>query len=261
MVTTIAYIVSYIVKCHCQIPILYGISTIIDLHFIPNLSYQKKGNYAYAKIPGESYRENGHVKKRNAIYLGRVVDKENNVFFNKERGVFTYDVITGTYGEADHAFQGNLKNDHRKKANLILDFGDSYFIDSLIRTMHYDEVLASISYQNKDTLWAAMTRYYILSNKVNSHANTWYDGSFANVLYPEADIHSQRISKFLNELGKEETRRSYFKAHIKWLKDYVCNEAKMITAIQRVSYYVPRYSRKHCRRNNFIHYHNHSDRV
>ncbi len=191
------------------------------------LSYQKKGNYTYAKIPGESYRENGHVKKRNAIYLGRVVDKENNVFFNKERGVFTYDVITGTYGEADPAFQGNLKNDHRKKANLILDFGDSYFIDSLIRTMHYDEVLASISYQNKDTLWA-MTQYYILSNKANSHANTWYDGSFANVLYPEADIHSQRISKFLNELGKEETRRSYFKAHIKWLKEYVCNDPAII---------------------------------
>ena len=26
------------------------------------LSYQKKGNYTYAKVPGESYRENGHVK-------------------------------------------------------------------------------------------------------------------------------------------------------------------------------------------------------
>ena len=231
------------------------------------LSYQKKGNYTYAKVPGESYRENGHVKKRNAIYLGRVVDKENNVFFNKERGVFTYDAITGTYGEAAPTFQGNLKNDHRKKANLILDFGDSYFIDSLIRIMHYDEVLESISYQNKDTLWA-MAEYYILSDKANSHANTWYDGSFANVLYPEADIHSQRISRLLDELGREEIRRSYFKAHIKWLKEYVCddpaiiidstglpnsikmnmtqisnhngkisNEARMVTAIQRDSGY------------------------
>ncbi len=35
-----------------------------------------------------------YVKKRNAVYLGRVIDRENNVFFNKERGVFTYDVIT-----------------------------------------------------------------------------------------------------------------------------------------------------------------------
>lgn len=52
--------------------------------------------------------------------------------------------------------------------------------------MHYDEVLAGISCQNQDNLWT-MAEYYILSNKANSHTNTWYDGSFANVLYPEAE--------------------------------------------------------------------------
>ncbi len=231
------------------------------------LSYQKKGNYTYAKIPGESYRENGHVKKRNAVYLGRVIDKENNVFFNKERGVFTYDIATDTYGEADPAYQGNLKDDRRKKPNLILDFGDSYFVDSLIRAMHYDEVLGSVGCQNRDTLWA-MAEYYVLSNRANSHANTWYEGSFASVLYPKADIHSQRISRLLDGLGAESARRSYFDAHIKWLKKYVCddpaiiidstglpnsikmdmtqvsshngqisNEARMVTAIQRDSGY------------------------
>lgn len=231
------------------------------------LSYQKKGNYIYAKDPGESYRENGRVKKRNAVYLGRVIDMDNNVFYNKERGVFTYDISTGTYGEADPAYHGNLKNDRRKKPNLILDFGDSYFVDSLIKTMHYDQVLDSIDYTNKDTLWA-MVEYYILSSKANMHANTWYEGSFANVLYPEADIHSQRISKLLDALGSEEVRRSYFKAHIEWLKKYICddpaiivdstglpnairmnmtqisnhngkisNEARMITAVQRDSGY------------------------
>ncbi len=231
------------------------------------LSYQRKGNYTYAKVPGESYREDGHVKKRNTIYLGRVIDMEHNVFYNKERGIFTFDISTGTFGEADSSYQGNLKNDRRKKPTLILDFGDSYFIDSLIRVMHYDEVLGSIDYQNKDTLWA-MVEYYVLSNKANVHANTWYEGSFANILYPNADIHSQRISKLLDALGSEAVRRSYFKAHIQWLKRYICgdpaiivdstglpnaikmnmtqisnhngkinNEARMVTAIQRDSGY------------------------
>ena len=179
-------------------------------------SYQKKGNYTYAKIPGESYRENGRVKKRNAIYFGRVIDKENNVFFSKERGLFTYDIASGTYGEADPSYQGNLKDDHRKKSSLILDFGDSYFVDSLIRAMHYDEVLDSTDYPNRDTLWA-MIQYYVLSNMANVHANTWYEGNFAKILYPEADIHSQRISRLLDGLGDEAARRSYFDAHIKWL--------------------------------------------
>ena len=234
---------------------------------IMQLSYQKKGNHIYAKVPGESYRENGHVKKRNTIYLGRVIDKENNIFFNKERGVFRYDISTDTYSDADPSYQGNLKDDRRKKPNLILDFGDSYFIDSLIKEIHYNEVLDSIGYNNPDTLWA-MVLYYVLTSKANSHANTWFQGNFANVLYPKADIHSQRISRLLDSLGSEEIRRAYFKAHIQWLKNYVCddpaiiidstglpnsikmnmtqvsnhngkisNEARMITAIQRDSGY------------------------
>lgn len=65
-----------------------------------------KGNYTYAKVPGESYRENGHVKKCNAFYIGCVIDMEHNVFYNKERGVFTYDIVIGSYGEAGPSFQG-----------------------------------------------------------------------------------------------------------------------------------------------------------
>ena len=41
-----------------------------------------------AKIPGVSFRENGKVRKKGAIYLGRVIDEENNIFYNKERWLF-----------------------------------------------------------------------------------------------------------------------------------------------------------------------------
>lgn len=113
-----------------------------------------------------------------------------------------------------------------------------------------------------------MVEYYVLSNRANVHANTWYKGSFAKILYPKADIHSQRISRLLDGFGAEAVRRSYFDAHIKWLKKYVCddpaiiidstglpnsikmnmtqasnhngkisNEARMVTAIQRDSGY------------------------
>lgn len=231
------------------------------------LSYQRKGNYVYAKVPGESYRENGHVRKRNAVYLGRVIDKENNVFYNKERGVFTYDIETNTYADADPSYLGRLENDARRKPKLILDFGDAYFIDELLHLMHYDKVLDSIDYSNQDTL-RAMVEYYILCSQANSHAETWYEGSFASILYPKADLHSQRISKLLDFLGREDVRRAYFSAHIEWLKEYVCddpavivdstglpndiqinltqisnhngkisNEARMITALQRDSGY------------------------
>lgn len=231
------------------------------------LTYQRRGDHLYARVAGESYRKDGKVQKRGVMYLGRVIDKENNVFYNKDRGVFTYDPIAGEYGEADPSYQGTLKNDGRKKQKLILDFGDSYFLDSLINAIHYDEVIDSMEIKNTDSL-KAMILYYVLSDKANSHAQTWIDGNFAKVLYPKADIHSQKISRLLDTLGKEETKQKYFHAHIKWLKEHVCddnayifdstglpnairmnltqvsnhngqvsNEARMITAVQRDSGY------------------------
>ena len=37
-----------------------------------------------AKIPGKSVRKNGKIVKQGAKLSGKVSDKENNVFFNKE---------------------------------------------------------------------------------------------------------------------------------------------------------------------------------
>ena len=48
------------------------------------LSFQTKGNYKYAKVPGISYRENGKIRKKGTIYLGRVIDEKNFIFFSKD---------------------------------------------------------------------------------------------------------------------------------------------------------------------------------
>lgn len=229
------------------------------------LSIEQKGNYQYAKIPGKSYRVDGKVRKTGVVYLGRVIDLKEGVFCNKERGVYTYDVNTDTYGVADPKYLGGLANDRRKKAKLIFDFGDVYLVDAFIKDIGYDKVLESIKYGNPDTL-RAMVAYYIVSERANMYAKTWHDGSFANILYPKADLLSPRISDFLEALGRDEIRRAYFQAHITWIKENVCddpatlidstglpndikinltqisnhngdinNEARMITAVQRDS--------------------------
>ena len=231
------------------------------------LSIEHKGNYQYAKIPGKSVRVDGKVRKKDVVYLGRVIDLDKGVFCNKERGIYTYDVKTGKYGVADPKYLGGLEKDHRKKEKLILDFGDVYMVDEFIRSIGYDKVLESIGYGNPDTL-KAMVAYYIVSERANSYAKTWQEGNFACVLYPKADLLSPRISDFLEALGRDEIRRAYFQAHIKWIKENVCddpatlidstglpndirmnltrvsnhngdinNEARMITAVQRDSGY------------------------
>lgn len=195
------------------------------------LNYQIKDDIEYAKDPGISYRTDKGVRKKDAVYLGRVIDKENHIFFNKKRGVFHYDEVNRTFSDADPAYLELLKSDklqHKRtrKPNppkLILDFGDSFFIDSLLKEIGYDSVLDSIGYENLDTLYS-MVLYYIISESANSHALSWWEGSYASILYPNAQLDSRSISKFMRKLGQEELQRAYTENHIQWLKNNVSDD-------------------------------------
>ena len=46
----------------------------------------------------ESVREGAQVRKVLVGYLGRVLDAERGIYKSRERGVFTFDLNTGTYG-------------------------------------------------------------------------------------------------------------------------------------------------------------------
>jgi hypothetical protein len=191
------------------------------------LSIENKGNYQYAKIPGKSVRNGKKVRKTDVVYLGRVIDLEKGIFFTRERGVYKYDVNTGEYGKADPEYIGSLTNDRRKKEKLILDFGDVYLVDAFIKNIGYDKVLETIGYRNQDTL-KAMAAYYIVSERANMYAKTWQEGSVASILYPKADLISPRISDFLEALGRDDIRRAYFQAHIKWIKENICNDPAVL---------------------------------
>lgn len=192
------------------------------------INYYTSRGQRYAKVPASSYRENGKVKNRNdGIYLGRVIDEEKNVFYSKDRGIFTYDPVTNTFGQADETYVFDTSDDRRKRSKVCLDFGDSYFVHELIRSCGYDSVINSLPYKNKDTL-NAMIQYYILQDKANDHASIWYDGSVAQLLYPKANLSSQRISDFLKSIGRRETVEQFFESHINWIKENVCSDPAIL---------------------------------
>ena len=198
------------------------------------LNYQVKDGIVYAKDPGISVREGSKVRKKGAVYLGRVIDKEKNIFYNRNRGVFRYDEETRTFHEEDPAYLELLlsdKKEHRKKGTgtkgLILDFGDVFFIESLIRQTGYDSVIDQVCIEDKDTLLSLLL-YYIITDNANSHALSWWEGSYASILYPNAQMDSRRISELLKELGKEERQREFFKAHLTWLKEKICDDPAIL---------------------------------
>lgn len=187
-----------------------------------NITFYSSRGQQYAKISASSFRDSdGKIKKRNdGIYLGRVIDKDNLVFYSKQRGLFSYDPVSNSFLPVDEFYSTELPHDHRKRPKVCLDFGDSFVLSELLHLSGYDDVLQSIPYRNKDTLFA-MVLFYILQNKANDHASIWYKGNIVNLFYPKANLTSQRISDFLKSIGRREVVEDFFTHHIEWIKKNV----------------------------------------
>ena len=89
-------------------------------------------------------------------------------------------------------------------------------MDKFIRQKKLNKVIDAIDYGNNDSV-RAIVQYYVLCNMANCHAETWYEGNYARVLYPRANLSSQRISDMLASLGDEWTYREFFKAYLSLL--------------------------------------------
>ena len=176
-----------------------------------HITYDIKNGVAYAKL-GVSIR-NGETVDKDYTNLGRVLDKELGIYKSRERGVFTYDLATNTYGKAPEEFVPPVVN---KKESLILDFGDAFFMDHFIRNKGLRTAIDAISYGNPDTLYA-MISYYAVCSMANCYAQNWWEGSYARILYPKANLTSQRVSDFLASIGDEHKQRAFFREYFKLL--------------------------------------------
>ncbi len=177
--------------------------------------YEEKPSGTYGKII-VAKRVNGE-KVNETTNLGRVLDKERGIFKNRERGVFTYSIEKG-YGKAPVDFVPQIKRKNRGRERLIVDFGDTFFIKQFLVCSGLKEAVDAIGYGNPDTLYT-MLSYYITSSMANCHAKDWYEGNYARIAYPNADISSQRISDFLTSLGDEYSFRAFFAVYMKYLKE------------------------------------------
>jgi hypothetical protein len=193
--------------------------------------YQEKKDATYAVLASSSRKDGKVIKKY--INLGRVVDKEKGVYKNRERGVFTYDVKTDTYGVCPEGIKPpkNIKRgdyytiDRKRYSLLILRFGDVFFLDTFLKQTEIMKVIDSIPYSNKDTLHA-LVAFYTLSSVANYHAQDWYELSYAKILYPNAVLSSQRISETLSMIGMEESKRSFFLSYCSFVKKCQMQDTK-----------------------------------
>jgi len=174
------------------------------------IDYTVKSGNTYARLTN-SVRNGNKIEKEDKGNLGRVLDKDRGIYKSRERGVFTFDLVTGEYGNAPEDFVP-IETKKSRKEQLILDFGDIFFLDWYISNAGLRPAIDAIGYGNPDTLYA-MICYYILCSMANSHAESWWEGSYARILYPRANLSSQRISNFLAAIGNEHSQRAFFQEY------------------------------------------------
>lgn len=175
--------------------------------------------YAYLT---KSVRVGKTVKKERET-LGRVLDEKRGIYKSRKRGVFTYNPNTNEYGTPPADFiVKSAKRSRREK--LILDFGDSYILSEFIKQNGLNTAIEALDYGNMDSIYA-MILYYILCETSNMHADEWMEGNYARILYPDANIYSQRISDLFVAIGDEYSEREFFKKYLLWFKKHFNSSA------------------------------------
>ena len=182
------------------------------------VNYRTVGGIEYATAI-VSKREGKKIIKERKRYLGRVIDKEKQIFKNKENGMFQYNIENDTCQPVPSNFiepQIVRKNRRKSRPNYVVSFGDSYFLDQYLKQIEFYTVVDSLQYPNQDSV-RGLLAYYILCNHANQHAQDWYELTFAKYLYPKAQLSSQRISDLLKDIGSEGAKRDFFKAYSLYL--------------------------------------------
>lgn len=174
-------------------------------------------NKQYASVARSS--RNGKSTHIDYNYLGSVIDREKGIYYSEERGYFTYDLKTNQYGElpADYTVQrSELPASTKKRLHYSVDFGDAFLMNAFLYRSGLMEVIDRIAYGNRDTLHT-MVLFYMLSDMANCDAIHWYEGSIVRLLYPRANLASQRISDFLSAIGTPDQQLRFQEAYISFV--------------------------------------------
>lgn len=182
--------------------------------------------YIFYSGPNDSYASAGVSKRDGAntsvetTYLGRVLDKDAGIYKSRERGIFTFNPDTGEYGSPPEDYVPPKAVDHRvKRKHISVDFGDAFFMDTYLHASGMMEIVDTIEYGNRDTLHA-MLLFYMLSGMANCDAIHWFEGNIASLLYPNANLTSQRLSDFLTSIGSPENQMMFQKAYIQFVMEH-----------------------------------------
>jgi hypothetical protein len=169
-----------------------------------------KNNIQYAEVRTSKRELGKNYPLSTSVYLGRVIDKEQGIFENKKRGIFKYTLDSG-FEMIDLPELPFLKHYKEKE---ILDFGASFLLVEFLKTIDIWDLFRETLAKYNDSLMALLF-YYIESHSSNRDAFRWLRGSSSSLLFPQAQLQSQRISELLEKVGDETIVRDFLSRYLK----------------------------------------------
>ena len=106
------------------------------------------------------------------------------------------------------------KKRDKKKELLILNYGDSFALNEYAVKSGLYRLTESVFGKLVQTIFA-LCFFKLLDSAAMQHAAAWLDGNYAKILFPDADLSTQRISDCLKIIGDEGFQREFFKRYLK----------------------------------------------
>lgn len=150
------------------------------------IRYKKFGKQEYAYEVQAKWDSKSKKPIQKTRYLGVVKDKDKKIF-EKRLSI--------------------------KQEKYILDFGDSFAVNSCLEETGFISFIKEIFKEKSESLLALLA-YKLCHGSAMAYANKWLDGNYAKILYKNANISSQRISDLFKDFGDEDLQRRFFKEYI-----------------------------------------------
>lgn len=104
--------------------------------------------------------------------------------------------------------------DFHEKELQILDFGDAWFLDAYLKRLPFYQSLVNILPEDRDTVLSLIFYRILTGRQADWFTKAWYEGSYASIALPQADLSDQNISLILESLGSEWIQYSFLEEYL-----------------------------------------------
>jgi hypothetical protein len=179
------------------------------------IQYRKRGGKEYGYFCHSSRPDDKPGTKKNEKYLGAVVDRHNNIFQSKARGQFMYDKEKG-YMEVPSVLKPHVA---LSTLSGIIDFGEPWIVHEMLTNTGYIDVIKSVCPKKSDSILALLSFKLLGHGLANKFALNRFNFSYAKLLYPDANLSSQRISEILHLLGSDKAWTQFYVPHLQYISE------------------------------------------